>query len=119
MFRRYGIGTICQELIIEEYEIHDGVLEIVDKFTKKSEGSFCIVTCEDSVFPGRITKANYPKFSVSIMQKSEDGWIWPKKRDILEVKYEDIIKVLQDNQILKQRDYHEINDDVLYMEWGE
>ena len=53
------------------------------------------------------------------MQKSLQGWKWPSKPDIVNCTHKDIVKYLKDEQIIKKSEFHHIEDDLLYMEWGD
>jgi len=61
------------------------------------------------------------KVSVNILQKNfgKAGWVWPKKRDIMTLKINDIVKSLDTDQVCKDEAGYIIEDDFLCMEWGE
>lgn len=69
--------TVVEEngIIIEDYEVHDNIL-CLQQSVNKRERTFCIVNYEGSLFPGRITKATHPKYTVSLMQKTMEGLLF-------------------------------------------
>lgn len=55
------------------------------------------------------------------MRKDMDGgWKWPDTRDAAKVRYDNIISIVDTSKIqIKSRGMYHIDDDLLYMEWGE
>lgn len=55
------------------------------------------------------------------MSKStQGGWKWPDKREIIKIKYDDVVSTVDNTKIsIKQPGLYTIDDDLLYMEWGE
>ncbi|CAH2090637.1 unnamed protein product [Euphydryas editha] len=87
------------------YQNHDGILERVDLNEKNNANigsvstdkgasrvswgkenrkqDYCVVKYEDILFPGRIICREGDTAKISVMQKSQDGWKWPLKRDLI------------------------------------
>lgn len=104
---------------IEIFEVIDGTLKLETVNMVKAVGLFCIINYEGTLYPGRITLANHPKYKVSVMQKADEGWIWPASVQIYSVNDANIIRMLNDTNIQRKNDYYAIEDDFLTMEWGD
>ncbi|CAG5017827.1 unnamed protein product [Parnassius apollo] len=84
--------------------------------------AYCIFSNEGSRFLGQIRKVNLSTATVmvSAFQKSFlGGWKWPSKAEILKVKVSDIVSIVKEHQISKKGGITYIEDEILFMEWGE
>ncbi|CAH2109325.1 unnamed protein product [Euphydryas editha] len=123
------------------YQNHDGILERVDLNEKNDANigsvstdkgaskvswgkenrkqDYCVVKYEDILFPGRIICREGDTVKISVMQKSQDGWKWPLKRDLITCQQQNIVSFLDDQKIIKLKDYYLVDDPLLFMEWGD
>lgn len=119
---------LMDQEIIEEYVVDEtsGDLQVVttEKCAGKGdaekikEGTFCVIREEGSLFPGRIKQVKPLK--VSVLQKNFlGGWSWPSKVDICQIDESNIISILKEQQLSKKGGQIYIDDDILFMEWGE
>lgn len=54
------------------------------------------------------------------MNKATTGWVWPDNRPhIVSLSNNNIIRVLDESQVIRKSKYFEIDDDCLAMEWGD
>lgn len=106
---------------VERFEINDDgnlKLQVVHNETMTVD-SYCIINYEGILFPGRIVQSDHPNYKVAFMQKAEAGWIWPKKVENHFVNGINIIRVLNETSIIKNKGHYIIEDDFLFMEWGD
>lgn len=122
------------EEMIEEFVVIDGVLQheqeeesmllskpSTSKYVEFSPGTTVIFKTEGSLFPGKVISSTFPYYTLVVMSKSiQGGWKWPDKREIIKIKYDDVVSTVDNSKIsIKQPGLYTINDDLLYMEWGE
>lgn len=82
------------------------------------EGAYCIFREEGTLFPGRINKIR--PLQVSVLQKNFlGGWSWPSKDEISQIDEANIISILKDKQLSRKGGQTYIDDDILFVEWGE
>ncbi|CAG5052110.1 unnamed protein product [Parnassius apollo] len=96
-------------------EKNDSVRDLV-------KDAYFIFSNEGSRFLGQIRKVNLSTATVmvSAFQKSFlGGWKWPSKAEILKVKVSDIVSIVKEHQISKKGGITYIEDEILFMEWGE
>ncbi|CAG5007389.1 unnamed protein product [Parnassius apollo] len=94
-------------------EKNDSVRDLV-------KDAYCIFSNEGSRFLGQIRKVNLSTATVmvSAFQKSFlGGWKWPSKAEILKVKVS--VSIVKEHQISKKGGITYIEDEILFMEWGE
>ena len=53
-----------------------------------------VVNCDGEDFPGEITCCDDDKFDVSMMQKSNNHWKWPKTIDKILYARDDIVRTI-------------------------
>lgn len=122
------------EEVIEEFVVIDGVLQheqeeesmllskpSTSKYVEFSPGTTVIFKIEGSLFPGKVLSSTFPYYTLVVMSKStQGGWKWPDKREIIKIKYDDVVSTVDNTKIsIKQPGLYTIDDDLLYMEWGE
>lgn len=119
------------EEITDGFIVVDGVLEpsliatapehSPSKYSEILPGTTVIFKDEGSLFPGKVISSSQPHHVVAVMTKSlEGGWRWPQKRDILKIKFDDIVSFpIADKIKIISSGVYTVEDDLLYMEWGE
>ncbi|CAB3250496.1 unnamed protein product [Arctia plantaginis] len=113
--------------VVEDFIVHldDTLIKAANQTSNQNdnqplEGSYCVFNVEGSLFPGRITKITDCQITLSLPQKKiSGGWTWPSKIYIHQIDKKEIIHMLNDDQIIRSGSKFKINDDILFMEWGE
>lgn len=125
---------IVEEEIIKEYIVDDssGILmdteKNMEKHTDKGNvidqemrnNTYCVFRKEGSLFPGRVLKVTPINGTVSVLQECFiGGWSCPSNVETYQVNKADIVNIIRDQQISGTEGRIYIDDDILYMEWGE
>ncbi|XP_045458531.1 uncharacterized protein LOC123668883 [Melitaea cinxia] len=107
--------------LVGEYEVRESVLCKTDKAKPAPlmKLGYCVFTYESILFPGRILTEDGHTVTISVMQKTVDGWKLPSKPERVTCSIDSVITRLEDTKISKLGNFYTIDNDFLSMEWGD
>lgn len=113
----------CNETISGEYIIDPDNGQLVKLRETFEVNQYCVFIDEGSLFPGRIIRISYSPFEIQVSclnKRFEGGWTWPSNPDITKISNLKVIKkVIAEENIKRNGNVVYIEDDFLYLEWGE
>ncbi|CAG9790296.1 unnamed protein product [Diatraea saccharalis] len=127
-----GNEVVIEEYIINETEETTCISECAEKVKPISvsntsnlatipPGTTVVFRDEGSLFPGKIVSFLSPYYVIAAMSRSiGGGWRWPATKQMTKIKFDDIVSTVDPAKIkIKSVGVYHLEDDLLFMEWGE
>lgn len=79
-----------------------------EKQTVPKKGDHVIVKYEQNYYPGVVTELTEEGAVVSAMQKSNQTWKWPEKKDEIQYKQEEIVEIIKNPVMKSSRGFFDV-----------